>query len=190
MPVRSPQFLLPAGSRSYQGGQGRALGASDTTLIMVVPARLRAMELAGLRWDQVECFGRSARLHVRRAEGRAPSVHPIQGDELRMLAALHHEYPESRYVFTTERGKPFTPDAINRSSRTSVRGEAPDAYSHPYATTSRGLRLGGPRRRHSGNSGLVGACRITHATGYTALSSARFKDFSAGLIPNNPAAPS
>ena len=31
-----------------------------------------------------------------------------------MLTALRKEYPDSGYVFTTERGTPFTPDAINR----------------------------------------------------------------------------
>jgi integrase len=41
-------------------------------------------------------------------------VHPIRGDELRMLTALRKEYPDSGYVFTTERGTPFTTDAINR----------------------------------------------------------------------------
>src|SRR5262252_195888 len=31
-----------------------------------------------------------------------------------MLTALRKEYPDSGYVFTTERGTPFTTDAINR----------------------------------------------------------------------------
>jgi hypothetical protein len=51
---------------------------------------------------------------VRRAKKGKPSVQPIRGDELRMLTALRKEYPDSGYVFTTERGTPFTPDAINR----------------------------------------------------------------------------
>src|SRR5215470_10248577 len=38
----------------------------------------------------------------------------LGGDELRMLTALRKEYPDSGYVFTTERGTPFTTDAINR----------------------------------------------------------------------------
>ena len=34
-----------------------------------------------------------------------------------MLTALRKEYPDSVYVFTSERGTPFTPDAINRLVR-------------------------------------------------------------------------
>src|SRR6516225_4128946 len=68
---------------------------------------------AQLNRSQVE-FGRSASLHVRRAKKGKPAVHPMRGDELRMLTALRKEYPDSGYVFTTERGTPFTPDAINR----------------------------------------------------------------------------
>ena len=155
----------------------------DATLILVGYRHgLRAVELAGLQWDQVE-FGRSARLHVRRAKGGTPSVHPIQGDELRMLTALRREYPESGYVFTTERGTPFTPDAVNRQAR-----EAPDAYSLPYVATFDGLRLGKPRRRHSGNSSLVGAClnhtyHQIHGVEFGALQGLLL----AGLIPNPPA---
>ena len=66
-----------------------------------------------LERSQVE-FGRSAALHVRRAKKGKPAVHPIRGDELRMLTVLRKEYPDSGYVFTTERGTPFTTDAINR----------------------------------------------------------------------------
>jgi hypothetical protein len=57
---------------------------------------------------------RHATLHVRRAKNGKPAAHPIRGDELRALRELHRQYPDSGYVFTTERGGPFTPDAVNR----------------------------------------------------------------------------
>src|SRR6516162_7612028 len=47
--------------------------------------------------------------HVRRAKNGKPASHPIRGDELRAAAPEHW-----RYVFETERGGPFTPDAVNR----------------------------------------------------------------------------
>ena len=74
---------------------------------------LDAKEACEFEWSQVE-FGRSACLHVRRAKNGKPSVHPIRGDELRMFTTLHKENPDSGYVFNTERGTPFTADAINR----------------------------------------------------------------------------
>ena len=119
--MRSREYLLPAEiEKLIRAAKEGRWGHRDATLIMVGYRHgLRAVELAGLQWDQVE-FGRSARLHVRRAKGGTPSVHPIQGDELRMLTALRREYPESGYVFTTERSTPFTPDAINRLIKTSA----------------------------------------------------------------------
>jgi hypothetical protein len=74
---------------------------------------LDAKEACEFEWSQVE-FGRSACLHVRRTKNGKPSVHPSRGDELRMFTTLHKENPDSGYVFNTERGTPFTADAINR----------------------------------------------------------------------------
>jgi integrase len=63
--------------------------------------------LVDLRWDQVEF--RTATLHVRRVKSGTPSTHPILGDELRSLRRLQREQePKSPFVFTSERGAPFT----------------------------------------------------------------------------------
>ena len=59
-------------------------------------------------------FGRSASLHVRRAKNSKPSVHPLRGDEIRALHELRRQFPDSGFAFPTERGGPFTADAINR----------------------------------------------------------------------------
>ena len=68
---------------------------------------LRASELTDLRWDQVDF--RTANLHVRRVKQGTPSTHPILGDELRSLRRLQREQePKSPFVFTSERGAPFS----------------------------------------------------------------------------------
>jgi type 1 fimbriae regulatory protein FimB len=75
---------------------------------------LRAAELVDLHWTQVD-LGRNAALHVRRIKAGLPSVHPLQGDEMRALRKLHRDQePKSACVFCTERGASFTPDAVNR----------------------------------------------------------------------------
>ena len=66
----------------------------------------------GCEWSQVE-FSRNAALHVRRVKNGTPSVHPLQGDELRALRELQRQFPDSGYVFASERGGPLTTDAIN-----------------------------------------------------------------------------
>ncbi len=86
----------------------------DAALILIAFRHgLRATEISDLEWSQVE-FGRSARLHVRRAKNGKPSVHPLRGDEIRALRELRRLFPDSAFVFATERGGPFTTDAINR----------------------------------------------------------------------------
>src|SRR5215468_4614053 len=83
-------------------------GQRDATLVpLMVRHRLRVTEAVDLHWDQVD-FSKG-HLHVRRLKGGIPSVHPIQGDELRALRELRREQkPESAFVFTTERGGPMT----------------------------------------------------------------------------------
>jgi hypothetical protein len=56
--------------------------------------------------DQVDFD--SATLTVQ-GEERTPSTHPIRGDEFRALRRLAREQdPKLAYVFTSERGAPFT----------------------------------------------------------------------------------
>ena len=63
-------------------------GQRDATLILVAFRHgLRPVEIADLEWSQVEWGGNPA-LHVRRAKSGKTAVHPIRGDELRMLREL------------------------------------------------------------------------------------------------------
>ena len=48
-------------------------------------------------------------LHVRMAKKGTTATHPIVGDEMRALRRLQREQdPKSPFVFTSERGSPFT----------------------------------------------------------------------------------
>jgi integrase len=83
-------------------------GHRDATMILAAYRHgLRGGELVDLRWDQID-FARGT-LAVRRAKRGTPSTHPIMGDELRALRRLQREQePKSPFVFTSERGSPFT----------------------------------------------------------------------------------
>src|SRR5262249_12816157 len=75
---------------------------------------VRASELCDLQWSQIELAGR---LHVRRAKNGSPSVHPMQGDEIRALRRLQREQGPSSHVFMTERDGPMTPNLTESESR-------------------------------------------------------------------------
>src|SRR6516165_6782806 len=82
-------------------------GHRDATMILLAYRHgLRASELCDLQWHQVEI--NTGRLHVRRSKKGTPSVHPMQGDEIRALRRLRREQEASPYVFTSERGGPMS----------------------------------------------------------------------------------
>ena len=83
-------------------------GHRDATMVLVAYRHgFRPVELVDLRWDQVDFA--SGTLHVRRVKRGTPSTHPILGDELRAVRLLQHEQqPKSPFVFTWERGAPFS----------------------------------------------------------------------------------
>ena len=82
-------------------------GHRDATMLLITYRHgLRASEVCGLRWDQIDL--NTGRLHVRRAKGGIDNVHPLSGREIRALRQLRRENMESPYVFVTERGGPAT----------------------------------------------------------------------------------
>jgi integrase len=94
--------------RLMEAARGNRWGLRDATMILVAYRHgLRSSELVDLRWDQVDF--ETATLHVRRVKKGTPATHPILGDELRALRRLQREQaPKSPFVFTSERGAPFT----------------------------------------------------------------------------------
>jgi integrase len=65
-------------------------GHRDATMILIAFRHgLRASELCDLRWSEIELA--TGRLHVRRVKNGSPSVHQLQGDELRALRRLQRE---------------------------------------------------------------------------------------------------
>src|SRR5262249_45316003 len=106
--LRSREYLTEAEvERLMNAARKNRCGHRDTTMTLVAYRHgLRAAELVDLRWDQIEFT--SATLHVRRVKQGTPSTHPILGDELRALRRLKREQPKSPFVFTSERGAPFS----------------------------------------------------------------------------------
>ena len=107
--LRTREHLTEAEvERLMEAARRNRWGHRDATIILVAYRHgLRASELVDLRWDQVDF--RTANLHVRRVKQGTPSTHPIPGDELRALRRLQREQePKSPFVFTSERGAPFS----------------------------------------------------------------------------------
>jgi hypothetical protein len=128
-------------------------GHRDATMILLAYRHgLRASELCDLQWHQVEL--NAGRLHVRRSKHGTPSVHPMQGDELRALRRLQREQ-EGPHVFASERGGPMTPKSFGTLfARLGERANTVPDLS-PHAAPRLRLRPGQCGPRHQSTAGLA-----------------------------------
>ena len=94
-------------------------GHRDATAIFIAYRHgLRASEVVGLRWDDVDL--QAGKLHVRRAKDGATSVHPLTGNELRALRKLQRETPASArgtHIFVSERLAPLSHGRVSADGR-------------------------------------------------------------------------
>ena len=104
---REVKILMEAASKMGRHGHRDA-----TLLLLTFRHALRVSELVALRWDQVDL--NQGLLHVARAKSGTPSTHPLRGPEIRALRRLQREYPETPYVFVTERKGPLTTSAVRK----------------------------------------------------------------------------
>ena len=148
----------------------------DATMILVIYRHgLRASEACDLEWSQIDFD--TATMHVRRAKNGKPAVHPIRGDELRQLRQLRRD-TTGPYVFTSERGTPFTTDALNRhikrlGAKTKI-GFPVHVHMLRHAC---GYALANKGHDTRSIQDYLGHKAIQHTVRYTELSPTRFKDF-------------
>lgn len=177
--LRTREYLTPAEVEQLMtAARTGRYGHRDATLILVAYRHgLRAVEIADLQWSQVE-WGRNATLHVRRVKNGKPAAHPIRGDELRALRELQRQYPDSGFVFCTERGGPFAPDAINRLVKRIGARAGFDFGVHCHMLRHAcGYALANAGHDTRAIQDWLGHRSIQHTVRYTELTPTRFRDF-------------
>jgi type 1 fimbriae regulatory protein FimB/type 1 fimbriae regulatory protein FimE len=153
-------------------------GHRDATMVLVAYRHgLRASELTDLRWDQIDF--NAALLHVRRAKKGTPATHPIRGDELRMLRKLQRDQePRSPFVFTSERGAPFSTAGFARMIERAGETAKFSFKPHPHMLRHGcGFKLANDGHDTRSLQAYLGHKNIQHTVRYTELSPGRFKDF-------------
>lgn len=152
-------------------------GHRDATLILMGYRHgLRISELVNLRWQQINL--KTAHIHVRRLKGSRASVHPLSGEEMRALRQLQRDYPDSPYLFVSERGGPMTPDAARKMIRKS--GEVAELQFpvHPHMLRHGcGYYLAAKGIDTRAIQDYLGHANIHHTVRYTQLAPQRFQGF-------------
>ena len=176
---RSREYLTP-GEMENLIATARKLGRHghrDATMVLVAYRHgLRVSELVSLKWSQVDL--KQGLLHVNRRKNGSNSTHPLFGPEIRALRKLYRDYPETPYVFVTERKGPITASTFR-----SVLKRAGDQTDiglpiHPHMLRhSTGFKLANEGQDTRSIQHYLGHKNIQHTVRYTELSADRFKDF-------------
>jgi integrase len=156
--------------------KGNRWGHRDATMVLVAfRHRLRASELVDLHWDQVDL--EHALLHVRRLKNGSPATHPLTGKELRALRRLQREQElKSPFVFTSERGTPFTKRGFQAMVERAGEAAGFDMKIHRHMLRHAcGFKLTNDGVDTWTIQAYLGHKSIQHTVRYTELASTRFK---------------
>jgi integrase len=137
---------------------------------------LRTAELIALRWQHVDL--KTGYLDVHRAKRGHNAKHPLRGPQLRLLRELQRAYPDSPYVFVSERKAPLSPRAIRAIvARTGQRAGLP-FVPHPHQLRHAcGYYLASQGHDTRAIQDYLGHKNIQHTVRYTAMAPHRFESF-------------
>jgi integrase len=90
---------------------GRHAVRNTALMLLMYRHGLRVTEAVLLRWKVVDM--QEGSLYVHRLKQGRPSVHPLRAPELRALRQLRRTYPDTAYLFVSERGGPLTARAVH-----------------------------------------------------------------------------
>jgi integrase len=155
--------------RLIEAVKGNRWGHRDATMVLVAFRHgLRASELVDLRWDQ---------LHVRRLKNGSPATHPLTGKELRALRRLQREQKtKSPFVFTSERGTPFTRRGFQAMVERADEATGFDMNIHPHMLRHAcGFKLANNGVDTRTIQAYLGHKSIQHTVPYTEPAPTRFK---------------
>ena len=152
-------------------------GHRDATLILLAYRHgLRVSEIIALRWDQVDLS--QGLLHVNRSKNGTASTHPLGGPEIRALRRLQRDYPETPYVFVTERKGPLTDSSVRKMVAKVGEAAKVGFPVHPHMLRHAcGYKLANEGHDTRAIQHYMGHRNIQHTVRYTELAPDRFNGF-------------
>jgi len=152
-------------------------GERDSLMILVMYRHaLRVGELIDLRWDQMDL--NRGRMHVNRLKNGDPSVHYLEGDEIRALRKLRRDYSVTDFIFESERQGPLTSSAVHKMVARAGIEAGLELSVHPHMLRhSKGHQLASEGIDTRAIQAYMGHKNIQHTVLYTQLNPRRFKGF-------------
>ena len=175
--LRSREYLTPDEVKSLveQAGKVGRHTIRDRTIILAMYRHgLRVSELIDLNWNQIDF--KQAEMHVKRLKSGTPAVHPIKGDELRLLRKVKREY-DSKFVFVSERGLPMSRSAVAAIVKRAAEYAEIGLAVHPHMLRHAcGYYLANKNVDTRTIQAYLGHRSIQHTVRYTELAPGRFSD--------------
>ena len=152
-------------------------GHRDSTLILLAYRHgLRVSELVTLRWEQMDFTGGT--IYINRIKHGVSSTHPLRGVELRALRQLQRDYPDSTYLFVSERKTVMSAATARGIIERSGILAGLSLSVHPHMLRHAcGFYLASKGYDTRAIQAYLGHKNIQHTVRYTELSPGRFKDF-------------
>ena len=152
-------------------------GHRDSTMILLAFRHgLRVSELVALRWDAFDL--KQGLFHVSRLKNGVASTHPLRGPELRALRKLKKDYPETPYLFVTERKGPMTASGVRKLVARAGQEAGMEMPVHPHMLRhATGFKLANDGHDTRAIQLYLGHKNIQHTVKYTELASSRFNSF-------------
>jgi integrase len=158
------------------GQSGRHRIRDTAIILMMFRHALRTAELVALRWQQVDL--KAGYLHVHRVKQGHDAKHPLRGPQLRLLREVQRLYPDSPYVFVSERKAPLSPRSIRGIVARVGKLAGLPFVPHPHQLRHAcGYSLASHGHDIRAIQNYLGHKNIQHTVRYTAMAPCRFENF-------------
>ena len=113
-----------------------------------------------------------------RLKGGTASTHPLKGPEWRALRRLRRDYPDTPYLFVSERGAPVTDHTVRKLVKRAGQNAGIEFSIHPHMLRHAcGYKLANDGHNTRALQHYLGHKNIQHTVRYTELAADRFKGF-------------
>ena len=155
---------------------GRHRVRDAAIILLMFRHGLRTAELVALRWQQVDL--KAGYLDVHRVKQGHDAKHPLRGPQLRLLRDVQRLYPDSPYVFVSQRKAPLSPRSIRAIVARAGRLAGLPFIPHPHQLRHAcGYYLASQGHDTRAIQDYLGHKNIQYTVRYTAMAPHRFESF-------------